>query len=253
MGLNYNKILDYLGSNTNEQIADFLMSKVIITTYERFNKEGNFVCFRYNFPYYDMVNSKVESLFKTIKIDDISISFIPVSDGSSSFSSKKDKETQDKITLKTIELNTELKQSWEDTNIRSKLLPLIEKRRQELIRNSKKLGKSNNEYKDKLASYGKVLLDNGFKVSKVANFEYNNWDYYVTERKIPNKWHKYIEVAGKNIKFATVEVLLTKNNYKVGVKLETTGQIGCELVDMEIVISKIKEEYEIIKPLLEGL
>ena len=137
-------------------------------------------------------------------------------------------------------------------SIRPNLLEMMAKRRKQLIRQSKGSSKNAQVKKELLELYGKVLLDNGFQVSKIANFEYDRWNYYVTERRIPDKWHKYISV-GANIKFATVECRITQKSYKLGIKLETTGQIGCDIEALNKAYKELVCLHEEIRNKLDNI
>jgi hypothetical protein len=132
-------------------------------------------------------------------------------------------------------------------NNKEELMKILNKRIKQVETQSKRKEKNDKEKSNKLQQMGDILLELGYQVSKVVGGSGYYGDYYVKNRKVNDKYHKYIETESKNIKFATIEVKINQQDYKIGFKVETIGQIGCDFEELEKVYNKLKTEKEILE------
>lgn len=249
--INYKDIIPLLEACSNKEIAQKILRDVNIGRITRSRGGDTCIDFAYDFGSvpWDLRTTTMEGILKRV---DLSPHRLYYTSWHTEGWAEPDIKTSNKAFEIEKELNKKLKESYEFPIVLDVLVKEIAKRRKAILNSYKSSEESSVERKDKYLLYGKVLADNGFKLSKVANFEYNRWEYHITERKIPNKWHKYIEV-GNNIKFATIEVLVTKNRVNIGVKLETTGQIGCCISAFKEAAERLEQEYHKIKAIIEAV
>ena len=132
-------------------------------------------------------------------------------------------------------------------NNSSEKIPIIKKRLQQIDNQNKKKEENQAKKKESMQKCEQILKSNGFQVSKV-HIGWNGYETRSYERSLPDKWHKYLDTNGMpNVKFATVEVKINLTDIKFGVKMETRGQIGCEIEEFEKIYQLAKQETEKIK------
>jgi len=141
-----------------------------------------------------------------------------------------------RIDYKALEISTMFKEHLKDNE--ECIKKLLDARLKQLKRQQEKKQKNNDEKMDRLRKFNKELTELGYDISKVVS------GYYSKDREVPDKYHKYIETDSNNIKFATVEVKINKDDYKIGFKLETKGQIGCTFEELSDIYKKLDIERQ---------
>lgn len=128
---------------------------------------------------------------------------------------------------------------------KDKILKLFEKRLKQLEQNKINKEQRQKERSKQLSDSSKILNKLDYVVSK--SFSSSHHGISVNERKVPDKYHKYINTEKyTNIKFASVEVKVLKSGYKLGCKIETKGQIGCSFEELTEVYKLIEKEYTVL-------
>ena len=128
---------------------------------------------------------------------------------------------------------------------KDKIEKILLNRQKELDKQKEKREQAQVEKDKMLNKTSDYLESNGYICSKV--YSSNHHGVYVSDRINKNKFHKYIKNDSNNIKFATIEVKILKEDIKIGVKLETKGEIGCSFEEFEMLYNKIKIEVENLK------
>lgn len=128
------------------------------------------------------------------------------------------------------------------SNNKSKIEKLINNRLSQLEKQKHKTMENQAKKSQQLKSITDKITSQGFQCSKV--YSSNHHGTTVKDRNIADKFHKYIINDSKNIRFATVELKVNKDNIKIGVKLETRGEIGCSFEEFEDMYFKIKDEVD---------
>ena len=250
MRLDY-KALEQIRNYTPEKIYDEILNSISVSTYTSFSDCINHIYFQINISYNSWVcdfmpfSSKLRQYFKkerryhTIETPKINWRLCE----------EYIKENETKVQN---DMSIFLEQAKQEISFKKgEIIKLIEKRKKQIFRSKKVTEKSQSKKQELMKKMASVLLGLGYQVSKVVSKGYY-YEISVSERQVADKYHKYIE-SEKNIKFATIEVKINTKSYSIGIKLQTTGQIGCLYEDFIKMEEKITVEYNKLVKALEKI